>query len=535
MARAVVGRIDNLLDQLARGYVVLDDKRIRDTIRAYVEAARNELSDWHLHSPPRDSDEAEIHTGFMLDDLRGLQASLRSSNFSGSKGVKASIEGASFSGDIEAEVCKLFGLNPATEDTSDIQFKKACREWAAATSQLWVDHLKRLDGERTASDTDYLAATPPARPEVTPAVLPKGPRIRDVLEDFLEDHTSGRPIRENTVEGYRQHVRAFTDVLGDMPVATVTYHDARRLRDTLLKLPKNRNKAAAYRDNTVAEILTMEIPEGKCLQGRTVSEIVAALRTLFKWLLDTRKITHNPFDGLRVATDSKSYTEYASENLNLIFNTPLYVPGSAYTAKKTTTAGYWWLPLLALHTGTRPSELVQMRLVDVEQIDGVLCASVVDDEATGQQAKTRAGQRTFPVHPELLRLGFVEYLDELRQAGADRVLKGIVLGKRKAGDQAGKWFNERYRDKFLPGFKEERKTLYSFRHTFITRALNDADIELRHVQQMVGHERSQMGATKYYDKGAGSQRLFEEISKVDYQCPSVDALGQDWKHLKLFR
>ena len=104
------------------------------------------------------------------------------------------------------------------------------------------------------------------------------------------------------------------------------------------------------------------------------------------------------------------------------------------------------------------------------------------------------------------------------------MLHDIPLGNRKAGGQAGKWWNERYRVKHLHGFKEQRKTLYSFRHTFVTHAWNESGIELPLVQQMVGREKSQMEATKHYDKGATMPRLFDELSKVDFQLPPIKRL-----------
>jgi len=58
-------------------------------------------------------------------------------------------------------------------------------------------------------------------------------------------------MRENTANAYRHHVRAFIDVLSDLPVDEVSYETATKLRDTLLKLPKNRNKKAAYREADV--------------------------------------------------------------------------------------------------------------------------------------------------------------------------------------------------------------------------------------------------------------------------------------------
>ena len=66
--------------------------------------------------------------------------------------------------------------------------------------------------------------------------------------------------------------------------------------------------------------------------------------------------------------------------------------------------------------------------------------------------------------------------------------------------------------------------MYSFRHTFVTHALNEAGIELPLVQQIVWHEKSQMGATKHHDKGASMPRLFAELSKVDFKLPEIKRL-----------
>jgi len=54
--------------------------------------------------------------------------------------------------------------------------------------------------------------------------------------------------------------------------------------------------------------------------------------------------------------------------------------------------------------------------------------------------------------------------------------------------------------------------------------LNESGIELPLVQQMVGREKSQMEATKHYDKGATMPRLFDELSKVDFQLPPIKRL-----------
>ena len=198
-ARSVVSRVDVLLSQLERNAVILNDKSITDTIRAYVRDACEQIGDWHLARPPRDADEAEAHVGILLSDLRGLQAALASPNFSGRAGRRASYADDSFSGDIEAEVCTLFELDSATVDRADLQFKKACRAWATARAALLADHLKRLSGEPTAFEPDYLAPlVAPSAVATAAQVKPQGPRISEVIDGFLQDRAAGKPIRKTT-------------------------------------------------------------------------------------------------------------------------------------------------------------------------------------------------------------------------------------------------------------------------------------------------------------------------------------------------
>ncbi len=108
----------------------------------------------------------------------------------------------------------------------------------------------------------------------------------------------------------------------------------------------------------------------------------------------------------------------------------------------------------------------------------------ISDREDGQEVKTAAGRQELPAYRELVRLGIADYILARREQGAQRLLRGVVLRKRQAGDQGGKWYNERYRtEQRLPGFTDARKTLYSFRHTHITQALNAAQVEHRTVPQ----------------------------------------------------
>ena len=160
LARAVVSRIEVLLAHTQRRREVLDDKTIKETIRRYVLEEQANLSDSHLTNPPKSDDEHEVHVSLVQENLGRLQAVLATSEFAGTERLPST----TFTENIELEVCKLFKLNPATTDTTTIEFKKACREYTRASSELWTDHLQRLEGHVGASEPSYLsgAAVAPA-------------------------------------------------------------------------------------------------------------------------------------------------------------------------------------------------------------------------------------------------------------------------------------------------------------------------------------------------------------------------------------
>ena len=119
-----MSRIEVLLAATQRRREVLDDKTIRDTIRRYVLEEQSFLLDWHLTNPSRDDDEQFIHVDETLENIRSLQNCLATSQFAGDKRFPAT----PFTQSIELEVCKLFKLDPATTDTTSLEFKKAYRD-----------------------------------------------------------------------------------------------------------------------------------------------------------------------------------------------------------------------------------------------------------------------------------------------------------------------------------------------------------------------------------------------------------------------
>jgi integrase len=71
-----------------------------------------------------------------------------------------------------------------------------------------------------------------------------------------------------------------------------------------------------------------------------------------------------------------------------------------------------WAALIGLYTGARASEVGQLLTVDIFEEDGVPCLRI-SDEGEHQKVKTDVSLRTIPIHPDLLALGFLDWVDHL--------------------------------------------------------------------------------------------------------------------------
>ena len=118
--------------------------------------------------------------------------------------------------------------------------------------------------------------------------------------------------------------------------------------------------------------------------------------------------------------------------------------------------------------------------------------------------KTEAARRLVPLHSELLRLGFFDYVQDIAAKGKNRIFPEISKEKHW-GTTASKWFT-RYRRKVgVPDLDNlgRAKVFHSFRKTVVTqlrqnRMSNGAPIDIGIIQQVIGHERTLFGATEIY-------------------------------------
>jgi integrase len=106
-----------------------------------------------------------------------------------------------------------------------------------------------------------------------------------------------------------------------------------------------------------------------------------------------------------------------------------------------------WLPLVALFTGARQAEIAGLQTSSVQHEADTPLLFIVADRKAGKRLKTKVSARVIPMHPQLVKLGFLGYVEARAREGEPAWLFPTV-----APDQHGalaawsKWFSRFMRE-----------------------------------------------------------------------------------------
>lgn len=134
----------------------------------------------------------------------------------------------------------------------------------------------------------------------------------------------------------------------------------------------------------------------------------------------------------------------------------------------------FWLPHLGLFTGARVNELCQLnpqRDIRMDEESGIwfldLTASSDGHDEIEKTLKNQTSKRKVPVHPTLIELGFLTYVESLKSAGKKLLFPGFPPSVGRAAPKAGEWFTELLK---RIGLRDETPGarlvgMHAFRHT----------------------------------------------------------------------
>jgi integrase len=176
--------------------------------------------------------------------------------------------------------------------------------------------------------------------------------------------------------------------------------------------------------------------------------------------------------------------------------------------------------LLLLHTGARVTEIAQLAVEDVVTKDGVVCIEIRAG-IPGQTLKNKASERVVPVHSSLLKLGFEEFVQSRRDAGAVWLMPNVEPGKKgqTMGSNMSGWWSRWWRkfDGITP-----RTSLHSLRHGVSQELTGTKGVENVEVKQLLGHS-DVSTTTGTYGTRLSVRQLATAIETLDFRC-EIDAI-----------
>jgi hypothetical protein len=154
----------------------------------------------------------------------------------------------------------------------------------------------------------------------------------------------------------------------------------------------------------------------KPIGSGTRNKFAGALSTFFDEAIKRNWATENPAKGLRVVRRSKARERrqaFTTDELQKLFSAELRAEVERGFAER------WWVPCIHLMNGTRTNEACQLTLRDIVEVDGIPCMRIMPEDAE-QSTKTAESDRVVPLHPQLIEIGLLDYVEKRRAESGDR-------------------------------------------------------------------------------------------------------------------
>lgn len=396
------------------------------------------------------------------------------------------------------------------------EYRRVVFAFAKARAQKLAVVAARMRG-------DWVDTPPPPAP-ATPKP-PPGLMLSAVCAAFLKRPAKG----DEMAKVYRSVMPVFMEVVGDKPVRELLQQDIEDFFALLCRLPPRWDLEKARRKATLRELAEMDWP--KCLAPKTVSARYTA--TLRRFLKDSIRVyrdqgfpSHLTVEGIQYSgvrkTGERTQRALTSKELMRLFTGPEYREFAADPEQ----ADRYWLPLVGLFTGARINELCQINPQgDIREERGIPFFEITEegdaDSDVRKTVKNKSSRRRVPIHPELLRLGFLDYVERIKRAGSKRLFPAFKPMRGKASARAEVWFRDLLK---ATGLRDEAPGaavvgFHCFRSTFLNRAINVGEHNAHWITGHVDPQKS--GVVRTYQGTLDLEPKRAIVGRVTYELELI--------------
>ena len=338
--------------------------------------------------------------------------------------------------------------------------------------------------------------------------------LEDLFRAFREARWS--EMKRAGQSAYLIAFRTLRDVLGEsQDIQAIDRARARQVFNAVKRLPKGYGKGKRWEGLDTLGAIERADREGlPRISAATINKVhMGMISSLFGWAVDEGWIAGNPFKGLRVVDKEAPQDKrdgLTEGQIKTVFSASPWLPRNDSPGGRPSR---FWFPLIGLYQGLRLGEIAQLKPDAFHQVDGVNLFAVTGD------LKTINARRTLPLHPELERLGLLEFAAERARDGSPYLFGEGPDSRGKWGVSEGRWFSRLLKDLGVEG---RRMGLHSLRHAFQD-ALRRAELHQTAIGAQLAGRKPIDPVADFYGGGFSPRQLTEAISKICY--PSMPLLS----------
>lgn len=422
---------------------------------------------------------------------------------------------------------KILEENGIGQGKDKVAFQTLARLFSMAHHELLARSVKRLQ-----PTTDISLQDPFFQRfyNVLNAQAPSSVTFGEVCEEYKKEAVKKmkQPLSAKAME---TEIALLQQILQpSIPIKNLDRKACREAYEIISQLPKNVTNT--YKGIPIRYAIEQaKEDKSPLLSPKRMNTYLDRLKAIFEYAVNEHYIIRTPMAGLTIIDDREDEDlrdPFTLQQLEKIFSAPLYTgckddghgymkPGEQFPRR-----ARFWVPVIALWSGMRLEEICQLYVADIAIVDNIPVIQVQESVIAGEQSiKTASSQRIVPIHPELIKIGFLKYVETMQTNNHKNLFPELKRGANgKLGHPMSKWFR-----RFLENLKvkTEKTNFHSFRHT-LAGGLKACNTPEPIANYLCGWKDTSMYGR--YSKGETVPVVYDYLKQVHYP-------GLDLSHLYL--